>query len=58
LEEGRYRREHADALHAARGLGIRAVPTIRVGQQLIEGVAAPGTLRRAIEGTFGPRAGA
>jgi predicted DsbA family dithiol-disulfide isomerase len=49
LEDRRYAGEHDAALHAARQMRIRAVPTLVIGKQRLEGLSNAATIRRAIE---------
>jgi predicted DsbA family dithiol-disulfide isomerase len=54
LAEKRYARDHDAALLAARAMSIRAVPTMLVGDQRIEGMASAEPLRRFIEHKLSP----
>lgn len=49
LRQGRYTEAHTAALEQARETGIRAVPTLIVGEHLIEGMPGSDALRRAID---------
>jgi predicted DsbA family dithiol-disulfide isomerase len=49
LREGRYARSHEEALRRAHELGIRAVPTILVGNRRIEGMPDSEALREILK---------
>jgi predicted DsbA family dithiol-disulfide isomerase len=49
LNQGRCRREHVEALHAALTVGVSVVPTFMVGIRRVEGVPSAAVLRQTIQ---------